>query len=102
MTETYSREVRVTRFIRISVDPTKFTPEFMAEYSSYITDLETIDEHIEHLAELANRGVIDGGRDQEIEGYGKLSDMGITCRVMHNESEVLAPYDETGGEGYEL
>lgn len=69
-------EVEVTRYVRVEVDETKFTEEFMKEFRKYIdSSVETIEEHIEHLGWLYAAGHIDN--NEFIEGYGEAKEMGI-------------------------
>ena len=75
------------RYIAVTVDETKFTPQFMAEYRQSFFNYNTIDEHREHLAELYARGVIDGWSDEVIEGYGPANEMGISFRDLGSETE---------------
>ena len=70
------REVEITSTFEIEVDETKFTPEFFAEFSSYMFHMDTVEEAIEHLADLYARGVIDNF-SETVEGYGDLKEMGI-------------------------
>jgi hypothetical protein len=72
--------VEVTQVVTVTLDETKFTPEFMEEFRGHFFDFETIDEHAEHLAQLAARGVIEPSKysGEFIEGYGPSADMGIT------------------------
>lgn len=84
------REYIVTRQVFVTVDESKFTPEFMEEYRAYFFPWQTIDNHREHLAELYGRGVIDGSPSEFIEGYGPASDMGITFRHGFTETELQA------------
>ena len=61
----------------VEVDETKFTPEFFAEFSSFMWHMDTVEEAVEHLADLFARGLIRGDADEFIEGYGPAKDMGI-------------------------
>ena len=84
----------VNQTISVEVDESKFTPEFMAAYYEHMTELETIDEHRKHLAELYATGRIDGYPSEEVEGYGKLSDMGIKLSVVCCEVDDEYPDGE--------
>lgn len=70
-----TKRVVVSQVIEVTVDDTKFTPEFFAEFEATMFPYDTIDRHIEHLAQLYARGVVDQG--DFIEGYGPSEDMGI-------------------------
>lgn len=62
---------------RVEVDETKFTPEFFEEFSSYMWTMTTVEEAVEHLADLFSRGIVDGAKDSFIEGFGPAAEMGI-------------------------
>lgn len=77
MTKTY--EVEITRIVSVTIDETKFTDEFLEEFSNYISsDIDDIDSHVEHLAWSFAMGRVD--HDQFIEGYGPAKDFGIKFR----------------------
>lgn len=74
MTKKY--EVEVVRTVLVTIDETKFTPEFLEEFSDYISSsIHDIQSHIEHLAWTFAAGRADD--DQFIEGYGPAKDFGI-------------------------
>lgn len=77
--------VEVNFGVRVIIDETKFTPEFMQEFREYFYDFKTIDDHVKHLAQLEVRGLLD---DEFTEGYGKLSDMGIKVEVIDTTMEI--------------
>lgn len=54
---TYTRSVEVVIEVDFTVDPSKFTPEFMAGFARDFFDYDTLDEHLGHLAQLCARGV---------------------------------------------
>lgn len=72
MTKTVSMECSVN----VTVDESKFTPEFMEEFRKYFYDFDTVDDHIAHLAQLVIRGLVNQ-HSAFIEGYGKPDSMGI-------------------------
>lgn len=74
-----TKRVVVSQVIEVTVDDTKFTPEFFAEFEATMYPYDTIDRHIEHLAQLYARGLADHG--DFIEGYGPSEDMGIKLSV---------------------
>lgn len=89
------REVRVTQTVLVAVDESKFTPEFMAEFRRHFYDFHTLDDHIEHIAQLVARGLVDDFT-KFIEGYGPPAEMGIRFHIPRGstETEVLgeSPY----------
>lgn len=71
--------VCVTQYIKVTLDETKFTPEFFAEFNASIFDAgNDINAHFKYLAELYATGRND--EDDFIEGYGPARDMGIRLR----------------------
>ena len=84
-----TKRVRVTQEVTVTVDETKFTPEFMAEFRASFFPFDTLEEHVEHLAQLAARGVADNGTF--IEGYGPAADMGIRLDTTVEELEIQPP-----------
>lgn len=71
-----TRLLSATGFFRVTVDETKFTPEFFDEFSRLMFFVDTVEDCIEHLASMYARGVIDGST-KYIEGYGSVAEMGI-------------------------
>lgn len=82
------RTVTVTHVVKVTVDETKFTEEWMAEFRRHFYPFDTLDEHIEHLGELFSRGLINEFGDPFIEGYGNASEMGIRFEWDYTEVEV--------------
>ena len=80
------RTVKTTLFADVTVDETKFTPEFMAEFRKTFYDFKTMDDHIQHLGQLFSRGLCDDF--SFIEGYGPAKDMGIKFSDRPRESDV--------------
>ena len=64
--------------LSIEVDETKFTEEWMEEFRKHFYPFFTVQDHVEHLAQLQACGVIELPDSQAfIEGYGKPEEMGI-------------------------
>lgn len=76
MKKTYTVETIVT----VEVDESKFTPEFLHSFSSAITPLDDVDEHMGSLAEAFAIGQISGYPKEFVEGYGELESMGIVLK----------------------
>ncbi len=68
-------EIEVAQKVIIKLDTDKFTPEFMEEFSDNFYAMYSIEDHVEHLAQLEARGILN---DDFIEGYGPPQDMGIS------------------------
>jgi hypothetical protein len=82
------RKVAVEQIIEVTVDESKFTPEFMVEFQKTMYDFDTIEEHIEHLGQLAARGIYDEFTTF-IEGYGPPKDMGISFKITDQVEEIV-------------
>jgi hypothetical protein len=89
--------VLVTSEVDVTVDETKFTEEWMAEFRKSFYPFFTVQDHIEHLAQLYARGVIDGFDKEFVEGYGPLKEMGITFEYGPIETEIVVPYKRQPG-----
>jgi len=81
------KTVLVTQEVEVEIDESKFSPEFMKEFRESFYPFQTMDQHIEHLAQMEARGVIHN--DNFIEGYGKPSDMGISIHIDSCETEII-------------
>lgn len=87
-----TRTVRVEQIFEVSIDDTKFTPEFMAEFNRTMYRFGSVNRHIEHLAQLYARGIAD--EYGFIEGYGKASEFGIKFRRIAGGQEIITPESE--------
>ena len=76
----------VEQQITISVDESKFTPEFMKSFSEHIQELDSIKEHLEYLVEMYARGIVSSPGDF-LEGYGELRDFGV--KFSHEGTDVF-------------
>lgn len=84
--------VRVEQIVEVSIDETKFTPEFMAEFNLTMYRFGSLTKHIEHLAQLYARGIAD--EFSFIEGYGNASEFGIKFRQIDGYQEIIMPESE--------
>jgi hypothetical protein len=66
--------------VTVELDETKFTPDFMRDFSESMYETDDLVGHAKRLAEWRANGVIESDADFQ-EGYGKLTDMGIKTRV---------------------
>lgn len=82
-----TKTVEVTQSIKVTIDETKFTKEFLEHFASYMFPFAGIDDHIEHLAQMHARGMADFP-STFIEGYGTAEDMGISFEVVE-QHEVI-------------
>lgn len=82
--------VRVKQLVKVDLDETKFTPEFMAQFAGSISDFDCIEQHAEHIGQLAAREVHSFSpynRKEFVEGYGPIGDFGIVAEVVETEIE---------------
>jgi len=86
---TYTQQVEVSQRIKVTVDESKFTTQFMEEFRESFHPFHTIDEHIKHLAQLYARGITGGYPSDFLEGYGPLKDMGIKFEGMGQDEEIV-------------
>lgn len=78
--------VVVTQFVEVEIDESKFDDKFMEEFRESFYQAYDIIEHVEHIAQLQARGVIDLECTPEfIEGYGLSNEMGIKARNVELE-----------------
>lgn len=77
----------VTQIIVVTVDRKKFTNQFMKEFREQFYQFHTVEEHIEHLAQLHARGMADN--TSFIEGYGQATDMGIHFKVRDQDVDAV-------------
>ncbi|MCK9615913.1 MAG: hypothetical protein M0R48_10585 [Candidatus Omnitrophica bacterium] len=80
--------VEVTNTVEVTLDETKFTPEFMKAFSSYMWPVDDIEEHAIHLAQMHVRGMADWP-STFIEGYGPAEKMGISFRITDRSEKVI-------------
>lgn len=79
-------EVEVTQVVHLTIDETKFTKEFIEEFSSYMFHTDCIEDHIKHLSQLAAREMLDY---DFIEGYGDPQDFGIKYTIIDSNEEII-------------
>lgn len=84
----------VNQTISVEVDESKFTPKFLADFSEYITEMENIEDHRKYLAEIFAQGLIHGYPTEDVEGYGRLSEMGIRLSRVCLEVDAEFPDGE--------
>jgi len=70
--------------VEVEIDDSKFDEAFMAEFRESFYPFYTVERHVEHIAQLEARGLL----DDFTEGYGPIKDMGIKARTVGWEVEV--------------
>lgn len=87
-----TKTLDVTITVEVTIDETKFTSKFMEEFNRHFFQAD-IDEHFKNIAHGEAMGLISGfGENRFLEGYGKLSDMGISTVVVDEEVEPAVGY----------
>lgn len=85
--------VEVTQTVEVTLDETKFTPEFMAEFNSTITDFgDDLEEHAKHLAWVHATRVEDLAYVMTapfVEGYGPVDELGIQAITRDTDVECV-------------
>jgi hypothetical protein len=82
--------VLVKQTVKVELDETKFTPEFLEEFAAHFFDYECVEQHAEHIGQLAAREVYAFNRHRPtefVEGYGEIGKFGITAEVINTELE---------------
>ena len=76
-------KVEVTHYVEVELDDEKLDDEFNKNFSRYFFEVETLEEHAKHLAQMEARGLI--GFDNFVEGYGDIS--ALNCKVKITDQE---------------
>ena len=82
-----TKEVEIRQTIQVTVDESKFTPEFMQSFRDSFFDFDSIEEHIEHLGRLHAGNFIDVS--SFVEGYGYIREFGVNFEVVDYIAEIL-------------
>jgi hypothetical protein len=78
--EEMTQEIEVKIPVTVTVDESKFTPEFLGEFREDFYNFVTVQDHIRHIAFLAATGQL-GILPCFIEGYGESEDFGIEVTI---------------------
>ena len=80
--------VNVTQKVKVTLDETKFTDEFMQEFRESFYSLNTIEDHASNLAYLyATDQILNYLTEPFAEGYGELKDFGVTFEGLAHDVE---------------
>lgn len=80
-----TKTVQVTFEVEVTVDEDKFDDYFMAEYADFFYPFTCLDEHMEHIAQMRVRNIL----EEFTEGYGEIKDLGIVANVKNQDEEIL-------------
>lgn len=78
--------VKVTQTIEVILDDEKLNDEFNDAFSSCMWDVNSLEDHATHLAQLKARGVM--GLSNNAEMYGDLNDMNCSVKDLDCEEEI--------------
>jgi len=81
-----TKTVIIIQYVKVTIDESKFNDAFLQEFRESYYPFHTLEEHLEHLAQLYARGIYDNG--DFIEGYGEAKDMGIIFETKGTETEI--------------
>lgn len=79
-------EINVTQTVKVTLDESKFSKEFLEKFKDFFHDFDDIEEHAKHLAYHEARNMI--GYDGFVEGYGNIQNMGISLEITE-QSEYI-------------
>lgn len=85
--------VTISTMVEVQVREELFTEEWLAEWRRAFYPFHTVNDHIEHIAQLAARDMLS---ETFTEGYGPLADMGISARTVDwsQETEIQRAEEE--------
>lgn len=82
-----TRKVKVAQWVEVTIDESKFDEKFMSEFRDSFYQFHSIQEHVEHLAQMIARRVY-FPESKFIEGYGLVKEMGISFKMLDSETET--------------
>lgn len=83
--------MEVTQTVVVSLDEAKFDDDFMQEFRESFYPFWSLEDHAAHIAQLVARGLADRDRPSEfVEGYGPLSELGISATIESTFTESIA------------
>ena len=83
--------INVESEIQVTLDESKFTKEFLADFREHFYPFTSLEQHACHLAQLQARGLIDEPQttNRFIEGYGPANEMGIETVTIDCEAFIV-------------
>ena len=79
--------VDVIQRIKVTVDSDKLNSAFNEAFSEMMWDVDCLEDHAAHLAQMKARERI--GMDKFVEGYGDIRKMNITIKHESLETEII-------------
>lgn len=86
--------VLIKTTVAVTLDEAKFTPQFLDEFASHFFDFDCVEQHAEHIGQLAAREVHSFNKHlprEFVEGYGPIGEMGISAEI--TGTEIVHAYD---------
>lgn len=83
--------VIIKQEIEVELDAEKFDENFMAEFRESFFPFFDTEDHARHIAQMCARGVHDFYPTEFVEGYGRVSDMGIKADAVDFEVLGVVP-----------
>lgn len=80
--------ILVAQYIEVTVDESKFTPEFIANFNQHFHHCPTVEDHMKHIATSFARGIVTSP-SQFLEGYGLLNEYGVKLKRQHSDAELV-------------
>lgn len=88
----HNRQVQVTFFVDVCIDDNKFTQQVMDDFSEVIFKINDLNGHAQHIAKLCAQGET----NFFVEGYGELSEVGVTAEIGDVETQIIDSVDAQG------
>lgn len=82
----HNRKVEIS--VSVTIDPKKFTKKFLKDFAATFYKFTTVQQHVDHLAQLYARGVVNS-MTTFIEGYGDIKEFGISFKELSIEVDPL-------------
>lgn len=90
MTQKQKYTVELSFEVEVEIDPSKFDEAFLAEFRESFYQFHTVERHVEHIAQLEARGLL----DDFTEGYGPIKDFGIKAKTINFYAAETIKADE--------
>lgn len=81
--------VEVRQIVEVELDDSHLNDDFNKAFSECFWDVDCLEDHANHIAQMEARGLI--GLDKFVEGYGDLREMNCKVKVLdvHEECEPV-------------
>ena len=79
--------VEVTQTVQVVLDDENLNDEFNKVFSEVMWDVDSLEDHAKHLAQMEARSMI--GFDKFVEGYGSLKEMNCAVKITDKTEEIV-------------